>query len=111
SIPYSYGGVVSSRGMTAFFIPGKTPCLRCMVQENMGDGQTCDMVGVISPVVDIISSYQVTETMKYLTGNEKNLRNTFKTIDIWHNQQFDMKLNKRNERCLTCCEHQYPALQ
>jgi len=111
SIPYSYGGVVSSRGMTAFFIPNKTPCLRCMVKENSGDGQTCDTVGIISPIVDIISSYQVTETIKYLTSNGKNLRNTFKTMDIWFNQNFDIKFNQPNEKCLTCQKHQYPALQ
>src|SRR5699024_2413870 len=64
-IPYSYGGVVSSRGMTAFFIPQQTPCLRCLVKEGSGDGQTCDTIGIISPIVDIISSYQVTETIKY----------------------------------------------
>ena len=27
-IPYVYGGVVSSRGMSAAFIPGRTPCFR-----------------------------------------------------------------------------------
>src|SRR5699024_5934561 len=27
-IPFSYGGVVSSRGITAFFIPKRTPCFR-----------------------------------------------------------------------------------
>lgn len=111
NIPYSYGGVVSSRGMTSFFIPEQTPCLRCMVKEGSGDGQTCDTVGVISPIVDIISSYQVTETLKYLTGNFKNLRNTFKTIDIWSNQQLDIKLKNPRQNCPTCGQHTYPALQ
>src|SRR5690625_4816349 len=110
-IPYSYGGVVSSRGMTSFFIPEQTPCLRCMISEGAGDGQTCDTVGIISPIVDIISSYQVTETIKYLTGHFKNLRQTFKTIDIWSNQQFDIKLAQPKKECLTCQQHIYPALK
>lgn len=110
-IPYSYGGVVSSRGMTAFFIPQQTPCLRCLVKEGSGDGQTCDTIGIISPIVDIISSYQVTETIKYLTGNIKSLRHTLKTIDLWSNQQLDMKLNQPKKDCPTCQESIYPALQ
>lgn len=111
SVPYSYGGVVSSRGMTAFFVPNQTPCLRCMVKESAGDGQTCDTVGVISPIVDMISSYQVAETLKYLTGNIKSLRQTFRTMDIWHNRNFDVKLTKQNKNCLTCQHEKYPALE
>src|SRR5690625_2176876 len=69
NIPYSYGGVVSSRGMTAFFVPEETPCMRCIIKQGADNGQTCDTVGVISPAVDLVSSMQVTETLKYLTGN------------------------------------------
>lgn len=111
NIPYSYGGVVSSRGMTAFFIPEQTPCLRCVIKEGAGDGQTCDTVGIISPIVDMISSFQVTETLKYLTGNYDHLRGTLKTIDVWFNQHYDIKLTKPNTECLTCQQHKFPALQ
>src|SRR5690625_2431969 len=70
NIPYSYGGVVSSRGMTAFFVPNETPCMRCIIKEGSDSGQTCDTVGVISPAVDMVSLMQVTETLKYVTGNK-----------------------------------------
>lgn len=110
NIPFSYGGVVSSRGMTAFFIPHETPCLRCMMREGSDGGQTCDTVGVISPVVDIISSLQVTETLKYLTENKEHLRNTLRTVDIWFNQQYDIKLSKPEAACRTCQTGEYPSL-
>ncbi|OZU89964.1 thiamine biosynthesis protein ThiF [Virgibacillus indicus] len=113
SIPYSYGGVVSSRGMSAFFIPGVTPCLRCIAREgtDTGQGQTCDTVGVIAPAVDMVSSLQVTETMKYLTDNKEHLRNTLRTFDIWYNNQYDIKLSKPDPHCPTCQQKEYPALQ
>ncbi|WP_010530993.1 ThiF family adenylyltransferase [Lentibacillus jeotgali] len=110
-IPFSYGGVVSSRGMTAFFIPGQTPCLRCITKEGEGGGQTCDTVGVISPAVDMISSLQVTETLKYLTGNQQALRQTLKTLDVWHNHHYDMKLTTPDPECPVCLNHEFPALQ
>ncbi|HLS08027.1 ThiF family adenylyltransferase [Lentibacillus sp.] len=110
-IPYSYGGVVSSRGMTAFFIPGKTPCLRCITKEGEGSGQTCDTVGVISPAVDMVSSFQVTETLKYLTGNQHALRHTLKTFDVWHNRHYDMKLAESDPNCPVCRQNSFPALQ
>ncbi|MFD1363054.1 ThiF family adenylyltransferase [Lentibacillus salinarum] len=110
-VPFSYGGIVSSRGLTAFFVPQKTSCLRCITKEGAGNGQTCDTVGVISPAVDMISSFQVTETLKYLTGNEQALRNTLKTIDVWYNRDYDMKLNMSDVDCPTCRQHKFPALQ
>ncbi|RYG74958.1 thiazole biosynthesis adenylyltransferase ThiF [Lentibacillus lipolyticus] len=109
-IPFSYGGVVSSRGMQAFFTPDWTPCLRCIAKEGAASGQTCDTAGVISPAVNMVASYQVTETLKYLTGNHKALRNTLKTFDIWLNHQFDMKLSASDSDCPVCQNHEYPAL-
>ncbi|WP_164668607.1 ThiF family adenylyltransferase [Virgibacillus doumboii] len=111
NIPFSYGGVVSSRGMTAFFIPDETPCLRCITNEGAENGQTCDTVGVISPAVDMVSSYQVTETLKYLTGNKDALRKTLKTFDVWYNNQYDMKLSNAKPECPTCQLKEYPSLQ
>ncbi|MFG6121069.1 MULTISPECIES: ThiF family adenylyltransferase [Thalassobacillus] len=109
-IPYAYGGAVSSRGMTALFIPGKTPCLRCVVPDGAGSGQTCDTVGVIAPVVDMVSSHQVVEVMKYLTDNKNALRGDLLTFDIWQNQQFSMKLKKPVTYCTTCQTSEYPYL-
>ncbi|WP_234031400.1 ThiF family adenylyltransferase [Lentibacillus cibarius] len=110
-IPFSYGGVVSSRGMTAFFIPNVTPCLRCIVDEGAGGGQTCDMVGVISTAVDIVASHQVTETLKFLTGNQEALRNSLRTFDIWSNYQYDMKLSTSDQGCPVCKKRDYPSLK
>ncbi|WP_088050640.1 ThiF family adenylyltransferase [Virgibacillus dakarensis] len=111
NIPFSYGGVVSARGMTALFVPGETPCLRCITKEGAENGQTCDTVGVIGPAVDMIASIEVIEVLKYLTGNKSALRNTLKTIDFWFNTQFEIKLTKVNPECLTCQKKEFPALQ
>ncbi|WP_327084774.1 ThiF family adenylyltransferase [Thalassobacillus devorans] len=109
-IPFAYGGAVSSRGMSAFFVPGETPCLRCMVPDGAGNGQTCDTVGVIAPVVDMVASLQVTEVMKYLTNNDHALRKDLYTFDMWQNQQFSMKLKEPVPDCTTCQTKAFPYL-
>ncbi|NEU30738.1 thiazole biosynthesis adenylyltransferase ThiF [bacterium LRH843] len=111
NIPFVYGGAVSSRGMTALFIPGKTPCLRCFISQGEGTGQTCDTVGVISPVVDIVASYQTVEAMKYLLHDEEALRGTLRSFDLWANHHVDIKLHAKKKDCPTCGLHQYPALR
>ncbi|KYG32081.1 ThiF family adenylyltransferase [Alkalihalobacillus trypoxylicola] len=109
-IPFVYGGAVSSRGMSALFIPNETPCLRCFIDHGDTQGQTCDTIGVISPVVDIVASYQSVEAIKYLVGATDKLRGSLKTFDIWHNQQYELKMKDSKANCPVCHHQEYPAL-
>lgn len=109
-IPFVYGGAVSSRGMTAIFVPEQTPCLRCFISSSEQGGQTCDTIGVISPIVDIVASYQAVETLKYLVSDHDNRRKSLLTLDIWHNSRYEMKFSSPRENCPTCQKKQFPAL-
>ncbi|WP_078552830.1 ThiF family adenylyltransferase [Bacillus alkalicellulosilyticus] len=110
-IPFVYGGAVSSRGMSAIFVPGETPCLRCFIKEGETGGQTCDMVGVISPVVDIVASFQSVEALKYLVSADKARRNSLLSFDVWNYHIYELKYKKQDPSCPTCSLHQYPALK
>ncbi|HEX7064629.1 MAG TPA: ThiF family adenylyltransferase [Bacillales bacterium] len=109
-VPFVYGGAVASRGMTAMFVPGETPCLRCMVSEGGEDGQTCDTIGVLGPVVDVAASFQAVEVLKYLVGDERNRRNALLTFDLWGNRFYEMAFAKPRLNCPTCQKKEYPAL-
>ncbi|WP_217586713.1 ThiF family adenylyltransferase [Lentibacillus saliphilus] len=109
-IPFSYGGVVSARGMTALFRPGHTCCLRCMIKDTAGSNETCDMVGVISPAVDIVGSIQSTDALKLLTGNTDQIKQALTTFDMWSNQNMHINFPQPNPDCPTCQLQQYPAL-
>lgn len=110
-IPFVYGGAVGSRGMSAIFVPGTTPCLRCLIQPGEGTAETCDRIGVLSPVVDIAASYQSVEALKLLVGAESARRNSLLTFDVWNNYHYEMKFGTPLPDCPTCGTHQYPALQ
>jgi molybdopterin-synthase adenylyltransferase len=110
-IPWVYGGAVSSRGMFATIIPGKTPCYRCLFpQAPAGRGETCDTVGVLSPMTDIIGSFEAVETLKLLVGAPTNPN--LEQLDIWNNDSIQMDIsNGRNPKCLTCEQHQFEFLE
>lgn len=111
NIAWAYGGAVSSYGTTGFFRPGITPCLVCMFGENQGGGHdTCDTVGVIAPVVSIIASMQVTETLKYLTNNEDALADGLTHIDVWRNEYRKVQFPLRDESCPCCGKRVFRAL-
>ncbi len=109
-IPFTYGGAVSSRGMSAILVPGSTPCLRCFIPSADSGGQTCDTIGVIAPVVDIVASYQAVEALKFLVGASDSRRNSLVTFDLWQNRYFEMKLGEATPGCPCCQLKQYPAL-
>lgn len=109
-IPWVHGAAVSSRGMFTSIIPGKTPCYRCLFPHvPSGTGETCDTVGVLSPLTDIIGSFQALETVKILIG-EKTTPN-LEQIDIWDYSTMQMDISKgRNPNCPTCVNHQFDFL-
>lgn len=110
-IPFVYGGAVAAHGMTATLLPGETCCLRCLLGSSDSGGQTCDTIGVISPVVAIVASYQAAEALKLLTGARAAVRSSLLTIELWRNQLLEMKLPQPKPDCPTCVLHEYPSLQ
>jgi molybdopterin-synthase adenylyltransferase len=110
-IPWVYGGAVSSRGMFATIIPGKTPCYRCLFPDMPpGLGENCDTVGVLSPITDIIGSFEAMEALKLLVGAPTNPN--LEQIDIWDNSTFQMDISEgKNPNCPTCSQHHYEYLE
>ncbi len=119
-IPYVYGGAVGTVGMTYAILPhtefgnsaweqaGRaTPCLRCIFEQAPPPGMnpTCDTAGVLGPAVSIISNFQVTETIKILTGNWDAVRDRLLSIDIWDNDIRQFKVARAYDvgEC-TCCK-------
>ncbi len=85
--PWVYGGSIGSHGQTMTILPGETPCLRCVFEAAPGPGEaaTCETAGVLSPIVNIIASYQVTEGMKILTGHRDKVNRDLIFVDVWDN--------------------------
>lgn len=109
-VPFSYGGAVRTRGMGAFFIPDETPCLRCFIESGGTAGETCDTVGVLAPIIDIVASLQVIEAMKYLVGAGEKQRSTLESFDIWANTHQSIRYSQNRPNCPTCEKAEFPAL-
>ncbi|WP_071393914.1 ThiF family adenylyltransferase [Bacillus tuaregi] len=109
-IPWVHGAAVSSRGMFSVIIPGKTPCYRCLFPTvPSGLGETCDTVGVLSPLTDIIGSFQAMEAIKLLVGAETT--SNLEQIDIWYNSSMQMDITHgRSPDCPTCGKGRFDFL-
>ena len=109
-IPWVHGAAVSSRGMFQLLFPGKTPCYRCLFPNvPLGLGETCDTVGVLAPLTNIIGSFEAMEAIKILVGAETNPN--LEQIDIWDNSNLQMDVSQgRNENCPACVKHEFEFL-
>ncbi|WP_068983817.1 thiazole biosynthesis adenylyltransferase ThiF [Lysinibacillus xylanilyticus] len=102
-IPWVYGSCIGSYGATYTIVPGKTPCLHCLLEAMPNTGMTCDTVGIISPTVQIVAAYQVAEVFKLLVGDEEAVRKSFLTFDVWQNQHYEINVEKiRKSDCPSC---------
>jgi adenylyltransferase/sulfurtransferase len=85
--PWIYGGCIGSHGQTMTILPGETPCLRCVFEAAPAPGEagTCETAGVLSPIVNIVASYQVAEAFKILAGHRPQINRDLIYVDIWDN--------------------------
>ncbi|WP_342580756.1 ThiF family adenylyltransferase [Ureibacillus sp. FSL W7-1570] len=100
-IPWIHGAVVRSYGMTVSIVPKQTPCYHCLLQTLPSEGLTCDTVGVISPAVQMVASYQTAEALKYLVSGE--VSKELVSFDVWKREHsiIDVSSLKRAD-CPSC---------
>ncbi|WEG14884.1 thiazole biosynthesis adenylyltransferase ThiF [Pullulanibacillus sp. KACC 23026] len=112
SLPWIYGACTGSYGLTYTFLPGRTPCLTCLLGALPMAGETCDTVGIISPAVQIVTANQLSEAFKLLVGDYESLRGTLYYFDIWKNEQASIDVSSMKKRdCPSCGESRsYPYL-
>jgi adenylyltransferase/sulfurtransferase len=83
--PWIYGGAVRCEGRTLTIVPGRTPCLRCVYETppEPGSVPTAETAGILGPLVNVVSSMQVTEALKLLAGRTADLRRGLLSFDVW----------------------------
>ncbi|MFC4801523.1 thiazole biosynthesis adenylyltransferase ThiF [Neobacillus sp. GCM10023253] len=111
-VPWIYGACVGSYGISYTIIPGKTPCLSCLLETVPLGGLTCDTAGIISPAVNMVVSFQISEALKILVGDVDSLRNKLVSFDLWKNQYSAIQVDKLKKMDCPSCgpQRSYPYL-
>jgi molybdopterin-synthase adenylyltransferase len=111
SRPWIYAAGIGSYGITTVVLPGVTPCLACLLEFGIGQSldETCDTVGVIGPIVNLIASLEVAEALKLLSGNEKALHGRLLSCDVWTGHMQSLRI-PRNPDCRACAKGDFVYL-
>jgi molybdopterin-synthase adenylyltransferase len=111
--PWIYAAGVASYGLTMMIRPGVTPCLACLL-ETAGGGQgleeTCDTIGVLGPIVNLIASLEVAEALKLLAGRETALHGRLISCDVWSGHLQSIRV-ARNPECRACAKRDFRYLE
>ncbi len=110
--PWIYAAAVASYGVTMTVRPGLTPCLACFIESSPnGHGleETCDTVGVLGPVVNLIASLEVAEALKLLSGREQALHGRLISCDVWSGRFQSVRVSQ-NATCRACSCREFSYL-
>jgi adenylyltransferase/sulfurtransferase len=114
NIPWVYGGCIGDEGQTMTILPGRTACLRCLISEPPPPGATptCDVAGVLGPIVNVVASLQANEAIKILSGNEAAVSRSLTVLELWDNRlrQVDVSNLRQQTDCPTCRRGEFPWL-
>jgi molybdopterin/thiamine biosynthesis adenylyltransferase len=108
--PWVYGGAVGVNGLVMSIIPGKSPCLRCALEDPPPPNSipTCDTSGVLGTAPVAVAALQATQAIKLIVGDRDHV-GQMTSIDLWQGTISRMTL-ERNDACPACVEGRYEFL-
>ena len=109
--PWIYTAAVGSYGVTMNILPGRTACLACVFPDPpQGTFETCETAGILGSAVNLATSVASAEALKLLVGDDKHLRRTLLSFDVWYNDRAEVAADKPQPGCRACDRHEYPHL-
>ena len=110
--PWIYAAAVASYGLTMTIRPGETACLACLLESGsaaQGLEETCDTIGVLGPIINLIASLEVAEALKLLSGRPEALHRRLLSCDVWTGRMQSVGV-ARNPQCRACVRHDFTYL-
>ena len=112
--PWIYAAAIGSYAATMNIVPTgdhRTACLACLFPAPpSGPIETCDTAGILSTAVNLAASLQVTEALKYLTGQPHHMRRSLLSFDLWKNERSEVAAATPNPACAVCGAHTFTHL-
>jgi molybdopterin-synthase adenylyltransferase len=111
--PWIYAAAVASYGVTMTVRPGLTACLACLLESSpngRGLEETCDTVGVLGPIVNLIAALEVAEALKLLAGREQALHGRLISSDVWSGHFQSVRV-AQDPACRACARRNFSYLE
>jgi len=104
SKPWIFAGVLGTKAQVMTIVPGKTPCLRCLMDAPPapeGDGSPRPVLGV---AVAVTAALEASEALKVLSGHLDRINPCLLVFDLWDNTIKQIDVSPPRADC-ACCVH------
>jgi adenylyltransferase/sulfurtransferase len=119
--PWIYAAAIGAYAATMNILPKAngetttpweaTACLACIFPKPpSGPVETCDTSGILSTAVNFAASIQVTEALKFLTGQSERMRRTMLSFDLWSSERSEISTGKPDAECTVCGQRKFTHL-
>ena len=108
-IPWVYGAAVGSKG-SVYAIDYEGPCLKCLMATMPATGESCEINGVLPPVITQTAGLEVSEAIRFLSG--EGFSRKLITVDTFGMNYRTMNIDAlKNDDCIVCGQHKYEHLE
>jgi molybdopterin/thiamine biosynthesis adenylyltransferase len=113
--PWIYAAAIGAYAATMNILPAPaeppTACLACIFPKPpSGPVETCDTSGILSTAVNLAASFQVTETLKFLTRQPGRMRRSLLSFDLWSGDRSEIATAKPRAGCSVCGDREFTHL-
>ena len=100
--PLVSAAAIRLEGQIMNYIPNSDgPCYQCLYNNEYENAQTCEMEGVLGPVVGVMGTMQALDALLILTGHTEGLVGKLMLFDGL-NMQWQQVQIPRNPKCPVC---------
>jgi molybdopterin/thiamine biosynthesis adenylyltransferase len=116
SKPWIYAAAIGAYSATMNILPGTasptpTACLACIFPKPpTGPVETCDTSGILATAVNLAASIQVTEALKFLTGQPNLMRRSLFSLDLWTSERSEISTSQPRPGCTVCGQRLFSHL-
>lgn len=114
-LAYVYGGAVGTSGTVMTILPGRTACLRCVLEDlpAAGSQPTCDTAGVFGPLIADVGAQEAREAIRVVVAapGVHDGRTRLTQFDGWTGERRTLTLAAGAPGCPCCVGRSFPHLE
>jgi len=102
-MPWVFGAVAATSGITMLIVPGEGACLRCLFPEAPPPDSvlTAGTSGLLAPTPRLIASLQVAFALRWISDPDSSRASRLLFVDCWDPSWFEQPV-ARNADCPSC---------
>ncbi|HIJ66544.1 MAG TPA: HesA/MoeB/ThiF family protein [Candidatus Hydrogenedentes bacterium] len=89
--PFATAGALAVSGQAMFVVPGKTPCMRCLLPEIPRNVPTTGELGILGTVPGILGSIEAMEVIRWIAGLWTALENGYGRLHVLDGERMRLR--------------------